>query len=432
MFSSLVHLIKTNDENQDQLGFEKTPEAEQQALVALAQKSIELNLSDEKTLAMLEKIDAELTNIEKMLQEVSANPSDGNLVKESAEKMSEIQLLNIEKRSLTARRNALLAAFAMDIYTSRQMLDLHSQAALRVELARAEGCMCSHVPKGTFSMLPDDDAPVSEIFDVAMRLYQKHVWTFSIKTLSFSIRSGIYGGFFAIFMMIFLRLHAFVGGIFILIMGPYIAYKCFGLFVEWKTLIGCMVDDLIHGKSVSSKNWNSRVEEMYPKVMSNTLRKFLFLFLYFIVSLIIGSVVIGGSQVFLQDTIFEHLAKLIGLLMIIFIMGSVYFKYNLIEPISIFFDDDDAFNIANKLYAKGRVKIITLIVFSTFIMTLITGYSLQAAQLALPLLPATMGLPLVLLLAFLSEICLLPIAYSCVVIYTLMYKEKRKITNRPA
>jgi HEAT repeat protein len=430
MFGSLVEMIKSEDrEDKEAFVFVRTPEAEQQALIALAQKSLENDLGDLKTIQMLQQIDEELQNIEKLTEEVAGSQSQDESVKDAADKMSEIELLKIEEKSLNARRNALLAGFAMDIYGNRRQLDLHSQAALRVEIARVEGSLCAHVPKGEFSMLPDNDAPISEIFDVAMRLYQKHVWTFSLKTCLKFLLWLVYAGIFGFVMFLMMFIHPLAAGLFALVIGPALAYKSLGLFIEWKALITCMVDDLIHGRSSTGAEWKTRVNAVYSHVFSAALRKYFFLLAYFIIASIISGVIFGGTNTFLKATYLATFGKLLGFLMFLLIMAPPYFKYMLIEPVSVFVADKDAFVFADGIFKSNKIKLGTLIVFSTFIMTLITGYSTQAISFLTPVLPAVVRTVFVVLVAMLSEICLFPIAYACIVIYTLMFiknKDKQK------
>ncbi|MGM0599960.1 MAG: HEAT repeat domain-containing protein, partial [Candidatus Rifleibacteriota bacterium] len=165
MFSSLVHMIKSDqDEEDDKVVFEKTPEAEKQALLKLSEKIIEHNLADNKHLEMLQNIENELVSLESLIQKSGSHGSIADAeVAEKAQQMSEAELLQIEKKSLQSRKEAMLIAMALDIYGVRGTLDHKTRAMIRVELARVEGSLCTHVPAGEFSVLPPNDAPVSEI-----------------------------------------------------------------------------------------------------------------------------------------------------------------------------------------------------------------------------------------------------------------------------
>lgn len=419
MFSSLVQLIKSSDlEDNNEFVFERTPEAEKQALIQLARKSLEHKPADERTARMLVKIEDELKKIDELMT-VAKSQQDAN-VEDAARQMSELQLLKFEQKSLKIRRDAMLVAYALDVFGARDSLDTRTQALLRVELARVEGSLCTHVPAGAFSILPPPDASVSEIFDLAMRLYQKHVWVFSIETCRKFFQWFAVLLFFAFFFGFFKHLSKPITGLYLLLVLPYFAYKSLGMFVEWKTLVTCMVDDFVHGREGSGEDWKGRVNVVYPHVFSNALRKYFFLLAWLIVSMFIGGTVIASSEAFTDIGFVASIAKLIGLLMMFVIMGSVYFKYMLIEPICVLDADADAFLMADRMFNKNKIKIATLIVFATFIMILITGASVQVLTFLVPVLPGGISQVLTTLLALISEVCLFPIIYSSVVIYSLM------------
>ncbi|MDN5280240.1 MAG: repeat-containing taxis protein [Clostridiales bacterium] len=426
MFSNLVHLIKSDSiEYEDKFVFERTPEAEKQALIQLALKSIEIGLADARTKASFEKIENDLVAIDNMITSVGDQNSSDQPIEEAARKMSEIQLLKIEKRSLNDRKDAMMVAYALDVYGGRKMLDFRSQAQLMVELARVEGSLCTHVPAGEFSMLPDDDASVSEIFDVSMRLYQKHVWTFSSVTGFAFFKWFVMFIIAAFFFGFFKAISPPIGLLFLVFAVPYLSYKSLGMLTEWKTLIAFMIDDFIHGREGLKEDWKARVEEYYPQVFSTALRKYFFLAAWFVTGMIISGTVFGGSEVFLGQGFLSSFGKLIGLLMFLFIVGSVYFKYLLIEPVCVLSPKSDAFVTVDKIYGRNKVKIATLVIFASFIMALITGYSLQALAIVIPVLPGKLSEILANGLALVSEVCLFPIIYSNMVIYSLMYFRKK-------
>ncbi len=428
LFSSLVHAIKSSDNTQkEEFVFERTPEAEKQSLIQLARKALESldhKYIDERTAQMLRKIEDELSSIKNLIEK--SGQTHEARVEDAARQMSEIELLKIEQKSLKARRDAILVAFALDIFGARSSLDSKSQAFLRVELARVEGSLCTRVPAGSFSILPPDEASVSEIFDLTMRLYQKHVWFFSFETgrkfLRFLLMMMVAGFLFGIFKFMSVP----VAGFFAILATPYCAYKALGIFVEWKILTVCMVEDFVHGREGSSSEWHSRVNDLYSHVFSNSLRKYFYLIAWSITALMIGGTVIASGESYPEIVFIAPLTKLIGLLMMIFVMASVYFKFLFIEPVSVLENKADAFGMAEKIFNQNKVKFSTLIIFSTFIMMLISGTSTQTLTFLVPVLPGKMTEILATFLAVISEVCLFPITFSSVVIYSLMFFRGQK------
>lgn len=419
MFSSLVQMIKADSKADDEFVFERTPEAERQSLIMLARKALENRMGDERTVSTIGKIELELEKIAQLLKNSSTDTGNAK-IDDAARHMSEIQLLKLEQKSLKIRRDAILIAFALDVYRGRESHDSRTQAFLRVEMARVEGSLCNKVPEGAFSMLPPEGSSVSEIFDLTMRLYQKHVWIFSYETGCKFLK------WFALFILAAFLLGIFqvastpVAGLYVILALPYFSYKSLQIFVEWKTLITCMVDDFIHGRNDRAE-WPGRVNTLYPRVFSNALRKYFYLLAWFIVAILISGVFVSAGKTFIDLPMVASFSKLLGLLMMIAIVASVYFKFMLVEPVSVLDADADAFETAEKIYLKDRVRFATLVIFATFIMALITGTSMQVVSFLLPVLPGKASAVLTSLLALVSEVCLFPIVYSSVVIYTLMF-----------
>ncbi len=419
LFSSLVHLIKSaDDQSADRFVFERTPESEKQSLIQLARKSLAHSPADERTARILQRIDADLSNIESLISSASKSGKEMG-VEEAASKMSEIELLKIERKSLKIRRDAMLVAYAIDIFAARDRLDAKTQALLRVELARVEGSLCTHVPAGTFSMLPSADSSVSEIFDLTMRLYQKHVWAFSLETGKKFLKWFALLVLFITGLLLFNKVSVPIAGLYSILTLPFFAYKSLKIFIEWKTLVTCMVDDFVHGRE--GEDWNGRVSALFPYVFSNALRKYFYLLLWLVVAMIIGGSVVGASESFKDIPFLSSVGKLVGLLMMAFVMASVYFKLMLIEPICILDNNGDPYLMADRIYGNDKVRFATLVIFSNFIMNFITMNSIEVMALLMPVLPGETTRNISSLLAIVSEVCLFPIIYSSVVIYTLMY-----------
>ena len=185
-FAGLINLIRSSSgaisEMPDKIRLNE-PSKRKGGLLTLASRCLELKIVDARTLEVLSQLESELKTVDALLQKAAAGDHASLSLPESAKMVSEEQLLKIERESLVARKDAVLAAYAFDFFNARASIDSRTFSLLRIELGRVEGSLCSLVPQKLFSMLPSKEAAVSEIFDVTMRLYQKHVYTFSVKTL---------------------------------------------------------------------------------------------------------------------------------------------------------------------------------------------------------------------------------------------------------
>lgn len=429
VFSKLLRMIKADSpsEEGEKKFFERNPQAEKLALLQLAEKCRQNSLLDTRTLASVTQIDTELSSIEELIEKAKSDGTEESQqqpVADSARQMSEEQLLTIEKRSLHARREALMAFFAFDFFSNRRSLDTKTYALMRTELGRVEGSLCSYVPEKVFSMLPKDDSVVSEIFDTTMRLYQKHVWRFSLETFIPFAKWLVWLFFFGLGFGIFSRLFLPVAIVFAIVFGPYLAYKSLGLLVEWKIRMALMVDDFIHGRPALRENISEKVNKLYKNVFGISIKKHLLLGGWLILALLISGTIVSAGKVGGRFNLISSMADLMAALMAIFIFASVYFKYLLVEPAAIFQPEKDPFQIANDIYQKDKKLIAMLFVFATFIMTLITATSTEVMTFLMPVLPANASAFMVKGLALASDLCLTPIVFSTIVIFLLMRLRK--------
>ncbi|MDD3146561.1 MAG: HEAT repeat domain-containing protein [Candidatus Riflebacteria bacterium] len=424
-FAGVINLIKAKAQIEnarvEKIIYERTPQSEKAALLSLAEKCVQMKLIDARTSESLDIIDRELKTVENLLVQTKAG--SGTIIKglqETAQQVSEEQLLNIEKGSLVSRREGVLAAFAFDYFTGRANLDSKTLAQLRAEFGRVEGSLCSVVPQKKFSMLPASDAAVGEIFDITMRLYQKHVYHFSLKTimqflkwsLGFLILSGI-GGFF-------MAISPPVAIIFLIAFVPYYSYKSLGMMVEWKITMALMVEDYIHGRELDNERLKSKIAALFKPVFDYSIKKHLLLGMWLLLSSVCSGVIFfAASMVGRQGLVFS-LGTLLAVIVGILVMASVYFKYLLVEPASILLPGQDPFIVSEKIYSQNRLKLGSLFIFATFIMTIITGTSTEIMTFFMPVLPLVISVVIIQVLSFVSEICLAPIVFSNIVIYCLM------------
>lgn len=425
VFSGLLKLLKAKKDAElampAAIPFERNPQAERAALLQLADKCLQQKLVDSRTVESLEILSKELETVESLIVEaVKPLPGAAAPLEESAHQMTEEQLLGIEKTGLLARREGILAAFAFDYFKNRAFLDIRTAALLRVELGRVEGSLCSFVPEQAFSMLPGEDSAVSEIFDVTMRLYQKHVYTFSIKTIQQFARWAIGALVISFGYGAFAELSPIIGIVFLLIFIPYYSYKSLAMLIQWKIMVALMVDDYIRGREPNGETIATKTEALFKSVFESSVKKHLLLGLWLILATGIGGVIFYAGGMFGKSGFLFSVATLLAVLVGIIVMATVYFKFILIEPLAILAPGKEPFEIAEKFYQRDRIKISSLYIFATFIMAIITGTSTAIMTFFMPVLPQALSIFLVQLLTVLSEICLAPIVFSNIVVYCLM------------
>ncbi len=423
-FAGLINMIRSSSgtisEIPEKIQIERTPQNEKSALLTLASRCLELKVIDAKTLETLSQIDSELRTVDDLLQTAVTGDRSSLPLPESARMVSEEQLLKIERESLVARKEAVLAAYAFDFYNARTSLDSRTFSLLRTELGRVEGSLCSLVPQKLFSMLPSKEAAVSEIFDVTMRLYQKHVYTFSVKTLlqfgrwlaGFAVLGGI--------CLAFMAASPPVAVFFMILCVPYYGYKSLQMMVEWKILITLMVEDYIHGREFDGEKIREKSVGLFNTVFAISLKKHLMLGLWLIIAGFCTASIIGAATMFGRQGIIWSLGVMCALVVGLLVMGGAYFRYLLVEPASVISPKLDAFDVAARYYSRDRLKLGSLFIFATFIMTIITGTSTEIMTFFMPVLPALISVILIQALSMMSEICLAPIIYSNLVIYYLM------------
>ena len=427
VFAGVLRLLRSiggdAESDSERKLFERNPQAEKQALLQLGQKCLQHKIVDDRTLESLTAIDNELKHVEELIKAAGLENSDGSL-SEDARQKSEQELLKIEQMSLMARHESVVSFLAFEVYSNRAHLDTRSASLLMADLGRVEANIISYIPQHGFSMLPEETAGVSEFFDVAMRLYQKHVAAFSIYTLLQFGRWALLG--FAIFFIfgLFSAGDKIIAAIFGLIFFPYVAYKTLGLLVEWKINIALMVDDCIHGRDYNKDRIREKAGELYLSVFSHSLKKHLLLGVWFIVALIMSGTVFAAGSVTRTYTIVSDFSNMLAMLLLIFVFASVYFKYLLVEVTAIFEPGRDAFETAQALYLRDRSKLITLFIFSTFIIQLVTGTSVEIMNLVSSTLPPKIGSMLIIGVTFVSDMCLTPIVFSTMCIYSLVNLKK--------
>ncbi|EKD83013.1 MAG: hypothetical protein ACD_39C00943G0002, partial [uncultured bacterium] len=403
--------------------FERNPQAEKHALLQLGQKCLQQKIVDDRTLETISSIDSELRHIEELIKTAGLENADDS-VNEEARQKSELELLKIEKMSLMNRRESILTFLAFEVYSNRAHLDTRSASLLMTDLGRVDANICSYIPQHGFSMLPEETAAISEFFDVAMRLYQKHVAEFSIYTL-WQFGRWVVMGFVLFFVFgMFSAINKIIAGLFALIFLPYIAYKTLGLLVEWKINVALMVDDGIHGRGYNKERIREKAGELYVNVFASSLKKHLMLGLWFFLAMILSGMLLAAGQVTSTHTVVSDISNLLAMMLMISVFASAYFKYLLVETAAILEPARDAFSTAETLFLRDKAKLATLYIFSTFIIQLVTGTSVEIMNHVSSTLPSTLGTVLIVGISFVSDMCLAPIVFSTLCIYTLVNLKK--------
>jgi len=427
VFAGVLRLLRSvggePETDSEKAIFKRNPQAERHALMQLGEKCLQNRIVDEKTLESLNSIAADLEHIDSLIGESERNNSPGT-VTEEANHQSEQELLKIEQQSLRHRREAILTFLAFEVYSNRSQLDTRSSSLLMADLGRVEANLCSYIPEHRFSMLPDEKAAVSEFFDVAMRLYQKHVVAFSIYTLLQFGRWAIIAFIFASGFFLFASLDKLIGIIFSVIFAPYLAYKTLGLMVEWKINIALMVDDGIHGRDYNRERVREKAAGLYAGVFASSLKKHLLLGFWLFIAMMMSGTVLSAGMVTEISTIATDLANMAAVLVMIAVFASAYFKYLLVEPAAVLEPERDAFATSEALFMRDRSRLVTLFIFSTFIIQLVTGTSVEIVSLVSATLPALVGTVIVIALSFVSDLCLTPIVFSTLCIYSLVQLKK--------
>ncbi len=421
-FSDVLLAIQAGevDENQKKRK-PNNPEKEKKALLQLAETCLQLEIFDPKFKIQIQKLSDDLEAIEKLAEKsrIEFASKEGS-IEEATKVLTEAELLNVEKIRIQTRKELMLCSAAYEIWSNKQYLEAEKMESLSQEFHNFEQSMCAHIPDGQFSVLPPENAPISEIFDVTMRLFQKHVWKFSIETIKKAIFWLVYIFIFSFFFIFFKRIGKTLLGFYTLFAAPVFIYGSLGLFSEWKTLLALLVDDFIHGRTINEAEFSERVASKTPYVLKNSVKKYIFLGLWTAVGVLFGSVVVSSGEMYDDNMFLGSIFKLLGVIVAGFIFSINYFKYQLIEPLCIFIPGQDAFLIAERIYSQNRIKMAMLFAFSTFIMFLVTGASMELFSMFLPLLPGNSGEHAMNLLASISQICLIPLVYLNMVIYTLM------------
>lgn len=429
LFGSFLQMIAAIDDDSNSGRNLKNPEAEHKALLKLAHKALAASILDDRTILTLKGIEKDLGDLEKIIAAQAEVESMDTEVAETASRATETQLIAIELNSLKARKDAILVASAFDLFSRKDKLGPETLALLSEELEQVEKNQITHVPYGGFTMLPPFNSPVSEIFDVAMRIYQKHVWIFSYESIMQFISLAAFA--FAFRVVIEMHRNGDLPMLFLVIVSPFFIYKLISIITTWKLRVSLMVAHYIKGRESSYLDIMRLANSMHASAMVYVLQKNFYLLLWFIIAAIPSVVLSTASEVFGSALYLQSFGKLVAAVLFFAVFSMVFIKYEFIEPVLALKNDADPFENADKIFHHKRTTAITLYIFAFFIVMMVSSFSVLLAGILIPLLPAVwLRRPLEVIVVIMSQVCLLPIIYSALVIYSMSYFRQLRLFGR--
>jgi hypothetical protein len=286
---------------------------------------------------------------------------------------------------------------------------------LKKSLADLKASVGSVVPAEKFSILPNEEIGVLEIFTLALGLYQKHIWSFSMKTLVYAIKglSWLALPFFAFFFdkIAFVTILLF----FLVFYIPYVLK----LFVRWQVEIVLMIRNFVHGIDHDNKLVSSLALKQTDRVYSIAKGKYGRIFGFSLVLMFLTSPISGLGGLFPLHSFGQSFMVWLSTTSFLASIGWIYISYLLVEPIAVLAPKLDAFKTATELFANNRLKIILLFGVGSFLNEVVTQYSVDLMNYMVFLGKDDQG-TLTILLAVLSSICLAPIAFSNFTIYCMI------------
>lgn len=271
------------------------------------------------------------------------------------------------------------------------------------------------VPAEKFSIIPNEEMGVLEIFTLTLGLYQKHIWSFSKKTLLYALQAV--GLILIPLAFILIDKLAFVT-IFLLFLVFYVPH-ILKLFVRWQVVIVLMIRNFVHGiehndpevEELATRN----LDRVYAVARGKYLRILGFSLLSFVGTVFL--VILGKSfpigsfgysfAYWLSGTFFSAC------------FAWIYVRYLLVESVAVLAPKLDAIETAIGLFAKNRFKLILLFVVGGFLNEVVTQYSVDLLNYMV-FLESSVKTGTTFLLTFVSSLCLAPIAFSNFTLYCMM------------
>lgn len=431
MFSGLLQSIRSDEPLKRKTNQIPTPQKEKTAFCQLGKKAESKGVLPTDVREALSRIDAEISRLKaisaSLVTSSETKTSAGNL-KDGTRDLSESELVRFQLRKSMDRREDLLADAGGTFVKRIATLPANITAALQPELDSAMKNQFILPAATKFSILPSREAAIPEIFDLTLRLYQKHVVAFTLFSGGVTLAGAVVGIVSVFLIVFFAGIHPGLGVLTFLPVAALDFVAAAMLFALWKIMIALMIRHYVTGESPPLKELYDDGKSMIWPMVIVLMKKYGYLTGWLIIAFFFAFPVFCIG--FLISNIYmSALFRLAGLLVFIVIYGNRYFPYLLVEPVFVLEQEKtatDHFERAIELFAQTPLKVILLFVFASLMMNLIAGTTVEIFQLASMVTLGTafdMSLP-VGLLGLLSMIFLSPLVFSNLVVYLLILRNE--------
>jgi HEAT repeat protein len=435
VFSGVLDKIRSDTPTPQRSLFSVSPEKEKATLVQLGKKAESRNCLPDEIIKRLRQVDDEIERLNKIAETAAAQtpaaPTE-NTMESEIRQVSETEILKFQVQKLIERRNIVLGEGGALLRQRAASLSPQTRTALNPELELAAKTQINAPPPQDFSILPQGDPQVTEIFDLTLRLYQKHVVAFSL----FSLGLGFLFFVGIIVSAIIVGLaRGLLGPVAFLLALPLFFINGIGFVIGyalWKIIITLMIKHFVKGESPAFGDlFNQGRPLVFPMVLVQ-IKKSVFLFGTIFVATFLASpfFALAGT---LSQIHLNALLKMAGFLTVFFYFGRRYFPYLLVEPAFILDQGNDSskpFEEALTTFGRDPWKLVILYIFATFMMSLISGTTVNLISVFAMFMP--LGTVLVAIVAVLSEIALSSVIYSTIVFFLLILRQKQAQSLTPS
>jgi HEAT repeat protein len=408
---------------------------ERSLLRNLGAKGLAANLLEASEQIDLLRVSQELTIVSQQARSEPDSLSSASLLETIADK----ELLRMNINSLTRRRNELLIAAGSVLAARASTLSPEALASLAPEIHSIHKLTIYHVPPVDATLLPSLDSGFSEIFDLTMRIYQKHV-------LAFSALAIILGTILATFVLSAALVYGTVHQISfpfrmitLLIIGGAFLVLLLLLNGTMKLSVPLMLKAFLQGSSPDYRHILHRL--IATRCLAEIqLRKFGFLFAWSLWGLLLSFATAGGmtslTEAYQLDIpLGRSLVKTAGIIAFLLAMVKPFTLYLLVEPVAVLASCEgpidsidsitsvDPIDRARRLASPHIFRILGLFLLSSTLTTFITATSNEILSLFAVFSRSRM---LLIGFALFSKICLYPIVYSNLVVFTMMLARQDK------
>jgi HEAT repeat protein len=373
----------------------------------------------------LDRVEQEIRKIQEELHRLPRQePTTSELPPETTAHFSDAEILQLEQRKLSLRREMLLANGASELLSDLSRLSTEQQSPLQPELNTLLNSRTFHIPPVETSLLPGMNAGLSDIFDLTIRVYQKHVLAFSLVSVLGAVSYLVLGlFFFGIFH--WLRSWSPSWGYASLLALVPLAFSSFLVTGgTLKILFTQMMRSFIVGNNPAYADI-LRLAIEQRGLFRIQARKYLVLSFW-----VLGGVAAGFAVLIYGGTLLRHLmgpirfskaiVELAALLVFSACTLPPFARYLLVEPLCIIRGHQKAFDPLSesaRLAAPHTLRLMGLYGVS-FLLTVVIGQTTHEMLFLFKLFPR--GEWLGSLFPLFSEICLFPLVYANIILFALM------------